>query len=35
MPHEMAVVNQAAVAEEVLPYFKDRVPQPVKKVAAE
>ncbi len=35
MPHEMAVVNQAAVAEEVLPYFKDRMPQPVKRAAAE
>jgi alkanesulfonate monooxygenase SsuD/methylene tetrahydromethanopterin reductase-like flavin-dependent oxidoreductase (luciferase family) len=34
MPHEMAMVNQAAVAEEVLPYFKDRKPEP-KRVAAE
>jgi alkanesulfonate monooxygenase SsuD/methylene tetrahydromethanopterin reductase-like flavin-dependent oxidoreductase (luciferase family) len=34
MPHEMAVVNQAAVAEEVLPYFRDRVPQP-RRAAAE
>jgi alkanesulfonate monooxygenase SsuD/methylene tetrahydromethanopterin reductase-like flavin-dependent oxidoreductase (luciferase family) len=35
MPHEMAIVNQAAVAEEVLPYFGDRVPQPAKRAAAE
>ncbi|MGH6989965.1 MAG: LLM class flavin-dependent oxidoreductase [Stellaceae bacterium] len=34
MPHEMAMVNQAAVAEEVLPYFKDRAPAP-KRAAAE
>ena len=35
MPHSMAMENQAAVAKEVLPYFKDRVPQPTKKAAAE
>ena len=27
MPHAMACENQAAVAQEVLPYFKDRLPQ--------
>ena len=27
MPHAMALENQAAVAQEVLPYFKDRLPQ--------
>ena len=27
MPHAMALENQAAVAQEVLPYFRDRVPQ--------
>jgi alkanesulfonate monooxygenase SsuD/methylene tetrahydromethanopterin reductase-like flavin-dependent oxidoreductase (luciferase family) len=27
MPHEMARENQIAVAEEILPYFRDRTPQ--------
>jgi hypothetical protein len=27
MPHEMARENQIAVAEEILPYFRDRAPQ--------
>ncbi len=35
MPHSMAMENQDAVAKEVLPYFKDRVPQPAKRAAAE
>jgi alkanesulfonate monooxygenase SsuD/methylene tetrahydromethanopterin reductase-like flavin-dependent oxidoreductase (luciferase family) len=35
MPHDMALANQAAVAEEVLPYFKDRAPRPTKRAAAE
>jgi alkanesulfonate monooxygenase SsuD/methylene tetrahydromethanopterin reductase-like flavin-dependent oxidoreductase (luciferase family) len=34
MPHEMVQVNQAAVAEEVLPYFRDRAPAQ-RKAAAE
>ena len=34
MPHEMALENQQAVAEEVLPYFKDRVPERSGKQAA-
>ena len=36
MPHAMALENQAAVAQEVLPYFKDRMPQPrARRAAAE
>jgi alkanesulfonate monooxygenase SsuD/methylene tetrahydromethanopterin reductase-like flavin-dependent oxidoreductase (luciferase family) len=35
MPHAMAMANQAAVAQEILPYFRDRMPQPTKRVAAE
>ena len=35
MPHAMALENQAAVAEEVLPYFKDRLPQGKSRKAAE
>ena len=27
MPHAMARENQIAVAEEILPYFRDRTPQ--------
>ena len=34
MPHAMACENQAAVAQEVLPYFRERMPQ-MKKAAAE
>jgi alkanesulfonate monooxygenase SsuD/methylene tetrahydromethanopterin reductase-like flavin-dependent oxidoreductase (luciferase family) len=28
MPHAMVQANQAAIAQEVLPYFRDRLPQP-------
>ena len=37
MPHAMAWENQIAVAEEVLPYFRDRMPaaRPAKQAAAE
>ena len=34
MPHAMARENQIAVAQEVLPYFRDRLPEP-RKAAAE
>ncbi len=34
MPHAMVEANQAAIAEEVLPYFRDRMPEP-RKAAAE
>jgi len=33
MPHKMVQENQIAIAKEVLPYFKDRLPQPVKAAA--
>ena len=33
MPHKMVQENQIAIAREVLPYFKDRLPQPVKAAA--
>jgi alkanesulfonate monooxygenase SsuD/methylene tetrahydromethanopterin reductase-like flavin-dependent oxidoreductase (luciferase family) len=33
MPHEMARENQIAVAEEILPYFRDRLPAVPAKVA--
>jgi alkanesulfonate monooxygenase SsuD/methylene tetrahydromethanopterin reductase-like flavin-dependent oxidoreductase (luciferase family) len=33
MPHEMARENQIAVAEEILPYFRDRVPQELAQTA--
>jgi hypothetical protein len=35
MPHEMVEVNQAAIAAEILPHFRDRLPQPSKRAAAE
>jgi alkanesulfonate monooxygenase SsuD/methylene tetrahydromethanopterin reductase-like flavin-dependent oxidoreductase (luciferase family) len=34
MPHQLVKENQIAIAEEILPYFRDRTPQPIK-VAAE
>jgi alkanesulfonate monooxygenase SsuD/methylene tetrahydromethanopterin reductase-like flavin-dependent oxidoreductase (luciferase family) len=34
LPAEMTRVNQAAVAEEVIPYFRDRLPQSSQSVAA-
>jgi len=33
MPHAMVQENQIAIAKEVLPYFKNRQPQPVKAAA--
>ena len=33
MPHQLVRENQIAIAEEVLPYFRDRKPQPVKMAA--
>lgn len=33
MPHEMVLENQAAIAEEILPHFRDRQPQRVKAAA--
>lgn len=33
MPHKMVQENQIAIAKEVLPYFKDRLPQPAKAAA--
>ncbi len=35
MPHSMVTENQHAIAKEVLPYFRDRMPQPHPKIAAE
>ncbi len=35
MPHEMVQVNQAAIAEEILPHFRDRTPTLGARVAAE
>ena len=35
MPHSMVLENQQAIAQEVLPYFRDRVPQKAPKIAAE
>ncbi len=35
MPHAMVQENQIAIAKEVLPYFKNRLPQPHVKAAAE
>ncbi|MDB5410713.1 MAG: flavin-dependent oxidoreductase [Rhodospirillales bacterium] len=34
LPAEMTRVNQAAVAEEIIPYFRDRLPQASQSVAA-
>ena len=33
MPHQLVRENQIAIAEEVLPYFRDRTPQPIKMAA--
>ena len=35
MPHELVKENQIAIAEEILPYFRDRLPEGAKKMAAE
>jgi hypothetical protein len=35
LPDEMARANMTAIAEEVLPHFRDRVPQAPSRVAAE
>ncbi|MGE0745915.1 MAG: LLM class flavin-dependent oxidoreductase [Rhodospirillales bacterium] len=35
MPHAMVMENQAAIAEEILPHFRDRLPEPGKRAAAE
>jgi len=35
MPHEMVQANQIAIAEEILPHFRDRSPEPAKRAAAE
>jgi alkanesulfonate monooxygenase SsuD/methylene tetrahydromethanopterin reductase-like flavin-dependent oxidoreductase (luciferase family) len=35
MPHAMVQENQIAIAQEVLPYFRGRVPQKAQKIAAE
>ncbi len=35
MPHEMVEANQNAIAEEILPYFRDRVPAAANRNAAE
>ena len=34
LPNEMARANMTAIAEEILPHFRDRKPQPAPKVAA-
>jgi alkanesulfonate monooxygenase SsuD/methylene tetrahydromethanopterin reductase-like flavin-dependent oxidoreductase (luciferase family) len=35
LPNDMARANMTAIAEEILPHFRDRAPQPASKVAAE
>jgi hypothetical protein len=35
MPNEMARANMTAIAEEILPHFRDRLPQRAAKAAAE
>lgn len=35
MPHEMVKANMEAIAQEILPYFRDRLPQGKQAVAAE
>jgi alkanesulfonate monooxygenase SsuD/methylene tetrahydromethanopterin reductase-like flavin-dependent oxidoreductase (luciferase family) len=35
MPHAMVEANQAAIAQEILPHFRDRSPQAAKRAAAE
>ncbi len=35
MPHAMVQANQIAIAEEILPHFRDRVPAPTARAAAE
>jgi alkanesulfonate monooxygenase SsuD/methylene tetrahydromethanopterin reductase-like flavin-dependent oxidoreductase (luciferase family) len=35
MPNEMARTNMTAIAEEILPHFRDRLPQRAAKAAAE
>jgi alkanesulfonate monooxygenase SsuD/methylene tetrahydromethanopterin reductase-like flavin-dependent oxidoreductase (luciferase family) len=35
LPNEMARANMTAIAEEILPHFRERVPQPAPKAAAE
>jgi hypothetical protein len=35
MPDDMTRANMAAIAEEVLPYFRDRLPQGTRREAAE
>jgi alkanesulfonate monooxygenase SsuD/methylene tetrahydromethanopterin reductase-like flavin-dependent oxidoreductase (luciferase family) len=35
MPHEMVKANMQAIAQEILPYFRDRLPQGKQAVAAE
>ena len=34
MPHNMVLENQAAIAQEILPHFRDRMPQKSQTVAA-
>ena len=34
LPAEMVKANQEAIAAEVLPYFRDRTPQPARQPAA-
>ena len=33
MPHQLVRENQIAIAEEILPYFRDRAPQPARMAA--
>ena len=35
LPDDMTRANMVAIAEEVLPHFRDRVPQPRRQAAAE
>jgi alkanesulfonate monooxygenase SsuD/methylene tetrahydromethanopterin reductase-like flavin-dependent oxidoreductase (luciferase family) len=35
LPNEMARANMTAIAEEIIPAFRERAPQPVPKQAAE
>ena len=35
MPNDMARANMTAIAEEILPHFRDRLPQGVRREAAE
>ena len=35
MPHAMVEANQAAIAAEILPHFRNRSPAPAKRAAAE